>query len=187
MSPDGMIPVAIIDGSVITGLNALILRIKNLINSGDFIEDINVLSEVTAGNVFFSWLAENLRNISLYLTWLNNSEETRKIYEKRHAFPVSAALRYIDKRAYTSYLKSIDWNSKSINSILKIFEGICVAIAERIGTGEYILGRDKPGKCDSLLYGYWKVFKEFGNYFSSLHDTMSKYPSIEQLFVNMQK
>ncbi|CAH8565517.1 unnamed protein product [Heterobilharzia americana] len=183
-SPDHLLPITILNGSIVTGYTSLCLRLNTLKSNKDIDFDINKLSLKNLRHTYLFWISDILRNVMLYFTWLHESTYNSFTYKRLQSVTPYLITRFIAKRKrkqYTHFLTSIGWNKKSINDILKDMEALCVSIIELLGNGPFLFEHSSPGKVDALLYGHWTVLYEFSEYFNVLKPILDKYPSINSL------
>ncbi|CAH8852827.1 unnamed protein product [Trichobilharzia szidati] len=184
-SPDHLLPVTIVNGFIETGYTSLCLRLNTLKANKSVDFDMIKLSSRNLKHTYIFWISDLLRNIMLYFTWLHETTYNNFTYKRLEASTRCIIItRFIARRKrkqHTDFLKSINWDKRSIGDILKDMEALCVGVVELLGNGPFLFEKNSPGKVDALLYGYWTVFYEFSEYFSALKPIMDKYSTISDL------
>ncbi|CAH8584920.1 unnamed protein product [Schistosoma margrebowiei] len=183
-SPDHLLPVTILNGSIVTGYTSLCLRLSILKANKDVNLNGSKLISRSLRHSYLFWISDTLRNVMLYFTWFHESTYLNLTYERLKSSTPRLLTRFIAKRKrqqHLRFLESIGWDKMSTSDILKDMEALCVSIVELLGNGPFLFGRSTPGKVDALLYGHWTVFCEFSEYFISLKPVLDKYPAISDL------
>ncbi|CAH8526613.1 unnamed protein product [Schistosoma turkestanicum] len=183
-SPDHLLPVTIVNGSTVTGYTSLCLRLSILKANKDINFSNSKLTSRSLRHTYLFWISDTLRNVMLYFTWFHESTYNNFTYKRLKSSTPPLLTSFIAKRKrqqYVNFLKSIGWNKMNTNDILQDMEALCGSIVELLGNGPFLLGRDKPGKIDALLYGHWTVFYEFAECFSLLLPILDKYSTINDL------
>ncbi|TNN06718.1 Metaxin-2 [Schistosoma japonicum] len=183
-SHDHLLPVTILNGSIVTGYTSLCLRLHILKTNSNINFDNSKLASRNLRHAYLFWISDVLRNVMIYFTWLNESTYTNFTYKRIESATPHLLAVFIAKRKrqqHLRFLKSIGWDKLTITDVLKNMEALCLSIVELLGNGPFLFERNTPGKIDALLYGHWTVFYEFSECFSELKSVLDKYSVIINL------
>ncbi|KAM7541285.1 hypothetical protein Aperf_G00000031754 [Anoplocephala perfoliata] len=182
-SSDGLLPVSNIRGNLVSGYMSMVFSLKTFKEDVKIKTDPKLLEQKNTRHIFFFWAADVLRNLTLYLTWIESNGErcTRNYFSTMYPWPLNAYYFSRQKKLTLKFLTSCGWASEDTGEILNRFDAACKNISSALTEGPYIFNRSKPGKVDCLVAAYFQTFSAYPKYFSCLAPIISKYPSITNL------
>lgn len=187
-SPDGLLPVSNISGNLVSGFLSMVFTLKTFKDDSAVQEDPKALEVKNTHHVFFFWVADLLRNLTLYLTWVepNGERLTKEHFVSIFPWPLGNFYFNRQKKMTMKFLNSTGWASDDLGDILKRFDGACKHISSLLADGPFIFNRKKAGKTDCILAAYFSVFTTNSRYFAVLAPIISKYPSLTKLAVSLE-
>lgn len=182
-SPDGLLPVSNISGNLVSGYMSMVFSLKAFKEDTKVETDAKLLEQKNTHHIFFFWIADVLRNLTLYLTWIESNGErcTRNYFTTIYPWPLGKYYFNRQKKLILKFLNSCGWASEDTGEILNRFDAACKNISSVLTEGIYIFNRSKAGKVDCLIAAYFRTFSAYPKYFSCLAPIISKYPSITNL------
>ncbi|XP_054710834.1 metaxin-2-like [Uloborus diversus] len=97
-----------------------------------------------------------LRNAELYVSWCDKTtlkEVTKPRFTSSLPWPVNHILCWQTKYEVKKKLKTVDWNSKSLEDVYEDVNNCCHALSEKLGSQKYFFG-DKPTELDAIVFGH---------------------------------
>lgn len=187
-SPDGLLPLSNICGNLVSGFMSLVFTLKAFSRKSDVELDAKVLETKNTHHIFFFWVADVLRNVTLYLTWVepNGQRHTRSHFNSIHPWPLSDYYFNRQKKQIMKFLTSANWASEDLGDILNRFDTTCKHVSCMLADGPFVFNRKKAGKMDCLLAAYFNTFSTNAKYFSLLAPIISKYPSLTKLVASVR-
>ncbi len=181
-SPDGLLPVSNINGHLVSGFMTMCYTYKTLTKKTEVDMDPVVLETKNMHHIFFSWMCDVLRNLTMYLTWVEPTGERRTLdmFGKMYPWPLSRLYFERQKKLSLKFLTAIGLASEECADVLKRFDDACKHIVSMLSDGPFMFGRKKAGKIDCLLAAYVNLFLTNPDYFSLLTPTLAKYPSLSK-------
>ncbi|KAH9286677.1 Metaxin-2 [Echinococcus granulosus] len=187
-SPDGLLPLSNICGNLVSGFMSMVFTLKTFNGKNEVELDAKVLEMKNTHHIFFFWVADTLRNLTLYLTWVepNGERHTRDRFNSMYPWPLGDYYCNRQKKLILKFLTSADWASDGLGDVLKRFDTTCKHISCMITDGPFVFNRKKCGKVDCLIAAYFNTFSTNAKYFAPLTPIISKYPSLTKLATSVR-
>ncbi|VDM22556.1 unnamed protein product [Hydatigera taeniaeformis] len=187
-SPDGILPLSNICGNLVSGFMSMVFTLKTFKRKVDVELDREVLEIKNTRHIFFFWVADILRNVALYLTWMepNGQRHTRAHFTSIHPWPLGDYYFNRQRTLIMKFLTAANWASDDLGDILNRFDSACKHISCMLTDGPFVFNRKKAGKVDCLLAAYFKTFSTNAKYFALLAPIISKYPSLKKLATSVR-
>lgn len=182
ISTDGLLPVSNLNGRLVTGFMSICYSLK-MIKKKELNLEPCALEAKNMHHIFFFWASDSLRNLTLYLTWIEpaGKRQTLRMFNQMFPWPLSKLCFERQNKSALKYLTAVGWATEECGDILKRFDDACKHMTCMLGIGPFMFGRQKSGKIDCLVASYINVFLTRLDYFSILSPILSNYPSLTQL------